>query len=107
MDKSNPAFPRPASFWWFGCKSKSPKGRYKRQIFDQKISTISRSASAQIINGYGSNRNIGVGLVSDRSDVPPKADHDPGEGSNPDQGRSFSSFWNVLAKPFRGLFNQD
>ena len=105
MDKANPAFPRPASFWWFGCKS-SPKGRYKRQIFDQKISTtISRSAQ---INGFGSNRKIGVGLVSDRSDVPPKADDDdPGEGSNPDQGRSFSSFWNVLARPFRGFFNQD
>jgi len=68
VDKANPAFPRPASFWWFGCKS-SPK---------------------------------------DRSDVPPKADdNNPGEGSNPDQGRSFSSFWNVLARPFRGLFDQD
>ena len=73
--------------WWFGCSS---KGRRKRS-----------GAGATLHAGVGQVLT-GVGLVSGprRSDVPPKLDPDQGEE------RGFS-FWNILARPFRGIFISD
>ena len=50
--------------------------------------------------------NNGVGLISDRSDVPPRvypgADTFPGEGDR----RGFGiSIWDMIAKPMRGIWN--
>ena len=106
MDKANPAFPRPAAFWWFGCKG-SAKGRTKRQALLSFNSACLAKHSRFSKRGVG---DKGVGLVSDRSDVPiPKgSDDDPGERKNGGGiGRSFSDWWKFFAKPFRGIVFQD
>ena len=107
VDKANPAFPRPAAFWWFGCKG-SAKGRTKRQaLLSFNSAILAKHSTSSFISKRGVGYNKGVGLVSDRSDVPiPKgSDDDPGERKNGGGiiGRSFSDWWKIFAKPFRGI----
>lgn len=82
VDKANPSFPRQAGVWWFGCASR-PRGRLKRsKCFDQEFD--------QDQEGDGNNWKL-----SDRADVPPR------------EGKGIFSLWNLIPRPFRGLFIPD
>ena len=57
------------------------------------------------IKGDGQ-KTFGVGLISDRSDIPPR--FDPGDDHQGEEDRGFGiSLWDILAKPIRGIFDMD
>ena len=100
VDKANPSFPRDAGVWWFGCASR-PRGRLKRSLENADSGTTCSCTKSNDLNGGGQQQPFGS--VSGRSDVPPRFHPDVDQGDD-SRGFDVSSFWNMIARPFRGLF---